>query len=272
MNKADLLYKELVEDIQKNGSWDKGEQVRTKYADGSPAYTKHIFGKQIVFEEGEIPLLTTKFVGWKTATKEMYLFWVKQTTLAADFEELACTIWREWYGHYTTGYGIGKSYGYQLKKYKQVEELIYQIENNPQSRRLMTSFWSPEDIGEKALQECAMQTTWNVVNGKLELILYSRSLDVALGCPYNWIQYWILLQWVAQATGYKAGRFIHQIGNAHYYDRHEELLLQQIQGESHDQPIFELNKEVNDFFSFKPDDVKIKEYKHNGKFEYEVAI
>ncbi|RKJ68598.1 thymidylate synthase [Butyricicoccus sp. 1XD8-22] len=163
------------------------------------------------------------------------------------------------------------AYRYKLSQ-NQVVDLINNIKNNPLSRRLMTSFWNDADVKEKALQECAMQTTWNVRDGKLDLLLYSRSVDTALGLPYNWIQYWFLLQLVAKSTGYKAGRFIHQMGNVHYYDRHEDLLLKQIENTTYEQPTFKITDEDKDFFSFTLDDISIENYINGGKYPYEVAI
>lgn len=549
LNKADKIYNELVKEIYEEGVWDKGENVRTVYSDGTPAYTKSVFGKQVVFEEGEIPLLTSKFVGWKTALKEMLLFWSHQTVKKEDFEAWNVRIWDEWFKEDGT---LGKSYAYQFesrperkivkvkpiikehhgkilpikfegkltpnwdckdyyvgktihtdnfgeftvidvysknnediamiqfenslstreikrsrltagskkeikdnfsrtlfgvgylgnyekfkrdkffKKYfqvwtsmisrcyepnnenyekhysgngvfvderwhsfenflldmkiipqyfiareaefkdfeldkdyfgsncysvdtcvwlpkrennlyrktskpfiainkeknickifltttelkreldldtgdasrylngksrtktvkgfhleyiednvflyryslssNQVVDLIKNIKESPMSRRLMSSFWNDSEVDEKALQECAMQTTWNVRDGKLDLLLYSRSVDSMLGLPYNWIQYWFLLQMMSQATGLKAGRFIHQMGNVHYYDRHEKVLLQQLESEIYEQPEFWINPDVDDFFQFSPEDIEIKGYKHGGRFFYEVAI
>ncbi|RKJ71812.1 hypothetical protein D7X33_22010, partial [Butyricicoccus sp. 1XD8-22] len=112
MSKVDQIYKDLILDIYNNGVWDKDGEVRTKYEDGSPAYTKSTFGKQVVFEEGDIPLLTTKHVGWKTAFKEMYLFWIQQTVKKEDFDKLNVRVWDEWFLPNDT---LGKSYAYQFE-------------------------------------------------------------------------------------------------------------------------------------------------------------
>lgn len=272
MSRADEIYNELINDIYENGVWDKDGNVRTKYEDGSPAYTKSIFGRQVRFKKGEVPIITTKFVGNKTAFKENWVFYVLQSHLAETFEQNNVTIWREWYKEIDGEYGIGRSYGYQLKKYKQIENLIYNLKNHPYSRRHLISFWNEEDKQYKALQECAWAVQFNVRNGQLDMLLIQRSVDSALGLPYNWSGYYSILLMLAQATGYEVGEFIHQMGNIHYYDRHEELLLQQIKGNQHPQPKVKLNEEINDFFDFTPNDYKVENYIHNGKFEYEVAI
>jgi thymidylate synthase len=120
--------------------------------------------------------------------------------------------------------------------------------------------------------ECVWAVQFNVRKGKLDMLLIQRSVDSALGLPYNWSGYYSILLMLAQVTGYKVGEFTHQMGNIHYYDRHEELLLKQVQGEAHEQPTVIINPEIKDFFDFTPSDYKVENYKHNGKFEYEVAI
>lgn len=546
MTQADKQYKILIEDILKNGVSDEGSDVRTVWADGSPAHTVSSFGKQIEFDGSELPILTTKRVAWKTAIKEMLLFWVRQTTQEKDFNEENVSIWAEWFkdgnlgrsyayqfeSHrhhnreiikvdtitktkpvtlpptynmerlevnklctdelcgniidsqnsgkfivldifnndkehnylkmakvqfletgYTTvitkenakkgkakdlyfrrvcgvGYegdvssvknyakdeisklrnrwtsmlkrcydssnnryhrygGIGvfvdsewhsfenylrdirslpqfslareKSFsGYNLdkdyynsncysketcvwlsvkdnitytrkpiilisdsgkeelflnisdaeKKYSlhnlssiladkvghktskgytakyvddgntyryelsrnQVNELLYNIKNNPQSRRLMTSFWNFADVDKKQLQECAWATNWNVSNGKLDLILIQRSVDTVLGQPFNWFQYSVLQHMIAHVSGLEVGKFIHQTGNVHVYTRHIEDIAKQIEREQFEAPQLWINPEVKNFYDFTIEDFKLIGYKHGEKIPYEVAI
>lgn len=162
-------------------------------------------------------------------------------------------------------------YRYELSS-NQVVDLINNIKNNPSSRRLLTNFWNDADVKKKALQECAYGTEWNVRDGKLDLILIQRSGDIGLGVPFNWIQYWILLNMVAQVCGLEVGDFIHQMGNLHYYDRHEATLMEQIQAEQYELPTFKINTEVKDFFDFTHEDIQFINYQ-SGKFmPMEVAI
>lgn len=537
MSIADVKYKELIKDIYENGSWDSDKEVRAKYADGTPAYCKSVFGKQIIFEEDELPLLTCKKMFPITAIKEMILFWIHQTVKKEDFESLNCKVWNEWflqdgtlgksyayqfetqpnkklvevaprvlefqeadksfikiqeliapnnradstyigkiqnsegYGSYkildynnqyftiqflNTGYiananvatiskqeaikdpfhkyffGVGflglqdfniskeerdkhyrrwfymlkrcydssdvnyPNYGqknifvekswfsftqyvkdikkipqyfvakrdnffdwdldkdyfssncyskhtcawlmsgenlvyrnsptpfylihpsgckelflsckdaekkynlscldkvirgersqnrgftvelatfnnplrYELSK-NQVTDLLHNIINNPSSKRLMTSFWNYTDVTEKALQECAMQTTWHVRGNTLDLLLYSRSGDLGLGIPFNWFQYKVLQLFVAHCTGYRPGRFIHQIGNLHYYDRHEETLLHQISLEEFSEPKLFITSSSSDFFNLSISDIQLSDYVHGPFLPMEVAI
>lgn len=465
MSIADKKYKELILDIYNNGTWDSGKEVRAKYADGTPAYCKSVFGRQIIFEEDELPLVTCKKMFPITSLKEMYLIWIKQTNKIQDFKDINCHIWNEWELKDGT---LGKSYSYQFesevnniitvnqrivnldykptnevalssflstnkfktfpfyniwkniinrchnikkdnykyygqlgifihkdwlnfetfcedlkkvpqyqlalrenfigweldkdyfkancyslntcvwlrsndnKKYmktvrpikiifkdnsekifltisevknylgfpttsihrwlhggsipnkvkilsisyiedgkiyrkalskNQIKELLYNLVNNPTSRRLMTSFWNFKDVQEKALMECAWTTQWNIRGNSLDLMLIQRSADVGLGVPFNWFQYKALQILVSHCTGYKPGRFIHQMGCVHYYDRHEEDILKVLDLPEYDQPCLTLdtNKGIN-FFDYSWEDFKIQDYQHGPHIPFEIAI
>ena len=275
MSIADQKYKQLIKDIHMNGTWDKDQPVRTKYADGTPAYTKSLFGYQVIFEEGEVPLVTCKKMFPITALKELILFWVKQTVKKEDFDKANVSIWDEWMipeGKYKDTLGMSYAAQFQKGDRNQVVELINQIKTNPTSRRLMTSFWDFENVENKALQECAWATQWNVREGKLDLILVQRSVDTGLGICFNWYQYYALLTLVAHCTGYKVGRFIHQMGNVHYYDRHEESMLNLLKSEEYEQPQIEVVADHTEFFNMTHKDIKITNYKHGYFLPLEVAI
>lgn len=273
MSIADVKYKELIQRIRDEGVWDSenGEIVRAKYKDGTSAFSKKVFGHQVVFEKGQIPLVTSKKVFTTTAIKEMLLFWCEQTVCKKDFERENVKIWDEWMLPDGT---LGMAYAAQFQKgdRNQVDELIYEIKNNSQSRRLMTCFWDFENIHRKALQECCWFTQWNVQNGQLDLLIHSRSLDVGLGCCFNWFQYSVLQHLVAQVCGLDVGKFIHQIGNAHYYDRHEEVLLSQLGLPEYEQPTLSVSKELKDLRSAKLSDIELLGYKCGINLPMEVAI
>lgn len=271
MSVADLKYNALIEDVMISGVWDVGQDVRAKYADGTPAHSKNLFGYQVKFEEGELPLVTSAKVFTTTAIKEMLLFWVHQTVQKKDFDDWNCKIWDEWFKSDGT---LGQSYAAQFQKgdRNQVAELLYNIKYNPTSKRLMTSFWDFENAPDKALQECAWATQWFVRDGKLDLILIQRSLDVGLGCKFNWFQYSALQHLIAHASGLRVGSFTHQIGVAHYYDRHESILLNQLSLPQFEQPILRINPNLTDFWSAKPSDFILSEYEHGPHLPMEVAI
>lgn len=273
MSFADKVYKDLVHEILINGTWDYGEDVRTKYVDGSTANAKSVFGYQVKFPKGVVPLITTKKVYTQTAIKEMLLFWVHQTVKKEDFDKWNVKIWDEWMLPDGT---LGESYAAQFQKGQrnQVVELLDGIKNTPKSRRLMTSFWDFENVHKKALQECAWATQWDVRKGDLNLILMQRSVDTACGLPFNWWQYYVLQCLIARCSGLEVGEFTHQMGNVHYYCRHEELLLKQVQ-----EPMYEtdvkvlINETLDDFFKTELSDIVLENFKcSNKKFNYEIAI
>lgn len=273
MSIADQKYKDLIREIHRNGVWDKDEpcDVRARYKDGSPAYSKGIFGVQVKFEKGELPLLTCKKVFTKTAINEMICIWIKQTNVIQDFRDMQVNAWNEWELPDGT---MGLSYGAQLQKgwKNQLDELIKNIETNWTSRRLMTSFWDFENVEKKALQECAWATTWRVRKGELDLILISRSSDVGLGLVWNWFQYSVLQHVIAHVTGLDVGTFTHQIGDAHYYDRHEDVLLKQLDLPEFDEPHLVIRDGLRNIYDLVADDVEVVNYQHGDYLKMEIAI
>ena len=285
MTKFDHIYKDIVLDIINNGKMQKGN-VRAKYADGTPAYTKYIHGVNFVIEPDELPILQSKRVAWKTALVEMEWIWQEMSNDLDWLQERDCHIWDEW--EIKEGFWngtIGKSYGYQLrdklrkineKWFNQVEYVIHQIKNNPQSRRILTTLYNVEDLKDMALEPCVYETQWEVDDDDyLILHVRQRSADMALGISFNLLQYSALHRLMAKSTGKKLGNMYWNIGNAHIYDRHLELLEKQVTAD-----ISELEKEKpvlnlpdgSSFFESPLSQATIKNYHHNGNFKYEVAI
>lgn len=154
----------------------------------------------------------------------------------------------------------------------QVDYLLYSLKKNPYSRSIKTTLWSVEDLQYMALQPCVYETHWQLFDGKLALTVNIRSSDQALGLPYNIFQYSILHKMIAQVTGHEVGELCFNIDNAHIYDRHLELIEEQIKGETHELPTVWINPNVTSFYDFTMDDIKVENYKHNGSFKYEIAI
>ena len=285
MTKFDHIYKDIVLDIINNGKMQKGN-VRAKYADGTPAYTKYIHGVNFVIEPDELPILQSKRVAWKTALVEMEWIWQEMSNDLDWLQERDCHIWDEW--EIKEGFWngtIGKAYGYQLrdklrkineKWFNQVEYVIHQIKNNPRSRRILTTLYNVEDLKDMALEPCVYETQWEVDDDDyLILHVRQRSADMALGSVINVLQYSVLHRLMAKSTGKKLGNMYWNIGNAHIYDRHLELLEKQVTAD-----ISELEKEKpvlnlpdgSGFFESPLSQATIKNYHHNGNFKYEVAI
>ncbi|AKF96262.1 thymidylate synthase [Brevibacillus laterosporus] len=261
MSQADIQYLALVEDILENGYYDNN---RT----GIP--TKKLFGKLLSYDlQKEFPILTTKFVAFKTAVKELLWIYKHQSNDVRLLQEMGVRVWDEWAKEDGT---IGKAYGYQVAKHKQIDKLIDGLKNDPQGRRHIISLWDMNDLEEMALQPCAFQTMWDVADGYLNCTLVQRSGDMGLGIPFNTTQYAVLIHMIAQVTGLKPGRFQHYINNAHIYENHFEGLRTQLTREAYPAPTFWINPEITDFYDFTPDDVKLIDYKHQPKIAMEVAV
>lgn len=300
MAQVDNIYNNLVKEIYNEGVWDKNEKVRTKYADGTPAYTKSIIGKQVVFQAEDFPMITTKKVTYRSLFAELWWIWFSRSNEVSKLKEMGSSVWDEWEKEDGT---IGSSYGYVLNKdvrnyeyqsiistnetktlsvkINQVNYLLNQLRENPNSRRHIVSLWSPEDLDGGSLEPCVWSSQWIVQEGKLHLIVNQRSADLALGVNFNWTQYKLLQMIIAKISDLEIGTMTWNFGHLHYYDRHEELLLKQIQGEQYNQPTIKLaDKSVLEFFMYakepSKEDLKtllfIEDYQHNGVFKYEVAI
>ncbi|MER2006525.1 MAG: thymidylate synthase [Psychrobacillus sp.] len=298
MNHADRQYKFLVDTIHRVGTWDKYQNVRTKWADGTPAYTKSWMGLKMTFDNSEVPIITTKHVAWKTAIKELLWIWQMKSNRVQDLRDMGVNIWNEWELKDGT---IGKAYGYQLGKKNrrydidktnlealnvklpvqinngkfildQVDYLIQELINNPSSRRHITTLWNPDDLDDMSLTPCVYETQWHVKDGRLHLEVGCRSNDIALGNPFNVFQYNVLQRMIAQVVGLKLGNYNYRIGDVHYYERHEDALLEQVNRESFEAPTLWINPEVKNFYDFTIDDFKLINYQHGEKTNYEVAI
>lgn len=154
----------------------------------------------------------------------------------------------------------------------QVDYLLYSLKKNPYSRRIKTTLYCIEDLYDMALEPCVYETHWQLWDNKLHLTVNVRSNDYCLGNSYNVYQYSVLHKMIAQVSGLEVGTICFNIDSLHVYDRHVDKLKEQINGELHEQPTVWINPDVTSFYDFTIDDVKVENYKHNGKFKYEIAI
>ncbi|MNC02599.1 Thymidylate synthase 1 [compost metagenome] len=292
MSIFDIKYAEIVNNIIDNGMWDKDQNVRTKWADGTPAYTKSIICQQIQLNNGEkheVPILTTKKVAWKTAIHEILQFYKERTSNHEYLRKNNVKIWDEWT---RTDGTIGRAYGYQLGKpirtgkwktnpisgfttpiyTNQVHKLIDGIKNDPASRRHIITLMNIDDAWDMALQPCVWHSQWLVKEGKLHLIVGIRSNDMALGNPFNVFQYYVLQRMVAQVTGYEVGSITFNINDAHVYERHIEPIQEQMQREGFEAPELWINPEIKNFDDFTIDDFKLIGYEFHPSIKMEVAI
>lgn len=264
MSLADKEYLDIVENILDHGDFG---QNRT----GMPAYKLPHQIMQFDLEK-EFPILTTKFVAFKTAVKEILWIWQKQSNDVRVLQKWNCHVWDEWMREDGT---IGKAYGYQLAKYHQVDKLLKTLKENPESRRMVVSMWNVEDLPDMALQPCAFLTMWDVSsNGRLNCMLIQRSADMGLGVPFNMAQYAALVCMIAQVTGLRPGLFTHVLNNAHIYQNHVETMKVQLgrRNKAFPAPKLRLNPDIKNFYDFKPEDIVLENYEHLGKLPMKVSV
>lgn len=265
MSYADEVFIKNCKDILENGFSTENEKVRPVWEDGTPAYTIKKFGVVNRYDlSKEFPILTLRYTNWKAAIDEMLWIWQKKSNRV---EDLNSHIWDSWMGEDGT---IGKAYGYQLgikHEYKegmfdQVDRVLYDLKNNPYSRRIMTNIYNFQDLHEMNLYPCAYSMTFNVVDGKLNAILNQRSQDTLAANNWNVVQYSVLVHMFAQVSGLEVGELVHVISDMHIYDRHIPLIEKLIEREPLPAPKFEINKDIKNFYDFTIDDFNIVDYKH----------
>ena len=265
MSIADEIFKANCKDIIENGYSTEKEKVRPHWEDGTAAYTLKRFGVVNRYDlQKEFPILTLRFTNWKAAIDEILWIWQKKSN---KISELNSHIWDEWAGEDGT---IGKAYGYQLgvkHKYKegefdQVDRVLYDLKNNPYSRRIMTNIYTFSDLNEMNLYPCAYSMTFNVTDGKLNAILNQRSQDTLMANNWNVVQYAVLVHMFAQVSGLEAGELVHVISDMHIYDRHVEMVKELLNRPSLPAPKFTMNKEIKNFYDFTVDDFNLEGYEY----------
>ena len=249
-------YLNLLQDILDNG---------TVKDDRTGTGTKSIFGHQMRFnlEEG-FPLITTKKLHLKSIIHEL-LWFLKGDTNVHYLQENGVRIWNEWADE---NGDLGHVYGYQWRSWPdyngghidQIKEVIRQIKETPNSRRIIVSAWNVADLDKMNLPPCHLLFQFYVADGRLSLQLYQRSADTFLGVPFNIASYALLLMMVAQVTGLKAGDFVHTSGDTHLYLNHLEQARLQLTREPRPLPRMVINPDVKDLFDFKYEDFKLEDY------------
>ncbi len=263
MSKADVIFKNMCRDIIENGFSDEGQDVRPRWEDGTPAHTIKKFGVVNRYNlEEEFPILTLRPTYLKSAIDEILWIWQKKSN---NIKDLNSHIWDEWADEKGS---IGKAYGYQLgikHHYKegdfdQVDRVLFDLKNNPYSRRIITNIYNHQDLSEMNLYPCAYSMTFNVTEGKLNGILNQRSQDILAANNWNVCQYAALMHMFAQVSNLKVGEFVHVIADAHIYDRHIPIIKELIERESFDAPTLKINENVKNFYDFTPDDFVLENY------------
>lgn len=256
--------------------------------------------------EKEFPILTTKQVFFKNAITEMLWIYQEQSNDVRWLQERNNHIWDEWEiaedgkwkatqnvlenGHLVKkevvrefdkkyAHTIGTAYGWIVKRYHLIDELIDKIKNNPSDRRMIMSLWQNEFLNTAVLPSCVWSSEWDVTDGKINLFVHQRSCDVPLGLPFNITQYAVLLSLIASVTGLKPGKMYWSIKDAHIYVNQVDGIKEQIRRgkelEDLPAPTLWINPEIKDFYKFDNSkelkDIKIVNYKHHGKIEFKIT-
>ncbi|MBQ9708991.1 MAG: thymidylate synthase [Clostridia bacterium] len=276
MSYADKVFIQNCKDIIENGVWDTELDVRPRWLDGTPAHTVKKFCVVNRYDlTKELPILTVRKTAFKSAIDEILWIWQKKSN---NVNDLNSHIWDSWADE--TG-SIGKAYGYQLgvkHKYKegefdQVDRVLYDLKNNPASRRIMTNIYTYADLHEMHLYPCAYSMTFNVSGNVLNGILNQRSNDMVVANNWNVVQYSVLLMMLAQVSGLKAGELVHVIADAHIYDRHSPTLEKMFENPQFEAPKLTINPEIKNFYDFTVDDFVLEGYEATPlKERLEVAV
>lgn len=276
MSIADGIFIQNCKDIISSGVWDTDRPVRPRWEDGAPAHTIKKFGVVNSYDlSAEFPILTLRQTRLDNAVDELLWIWQKKSS---NVHDLNSHIWDAWADE--TG-SIGKAYGYQLGvlhhypegDMDQVDRVLFDLKNNPASRRIMTNLYNHADLSEMRLYPCAYSVTFNVSGNRLNAVLNQRSQDMLVANNWNVCQYAVLLHMLAQVSGLVPGTLLHVIADAHIYDRHVSLVEELISRAPYDAPAFSLDGGISDFYKFSVDSVSLYDYRFHGSLgRIQVAV
>lgn len=261
-------YLDLLRHIKTHGTI-KGDRTGTG--------TISTFGYQMRFDLSQVfPLLTTKKLHLRSIIYEL-LWFLRGETNIQYLHDHKVTIWDEWAD---ANGELGPIYGYQWRSWPtpdgghidQITQLIDQIRNNPNSRRLIVSAWNVAEIDKMALPPCHSLFQFYVADGKLSCQLYQRSADVFLGVPFNIASYALLTMMIAQVTGLTPGDFVHTLGDAHIYLNHQEQVEEQLSRTPRPLPTMKLNPEVKSIFDFQYEDFTLEGYDPYPTIKAPIAV
>ena len=290
-------YHDLMRHVLANG---------TKKEDRTGTGTISVFGHQMRFNLAEgFPLITTKKVHLKSVIIEL-LWFLQGSTNIEYLAKNGVRIWDDWpYAAYKKSPDFGREdirqfasrvaeepdfaakwgelgpvYGYQWRSWPtpdgrhvdQISQIIHQIKNNPDSRRIIVSAWNPGQIDQMALPPCHAFFQFYVADGKLSCQLYQRSADIFLGVPFNIASYALLVMMVAQVTGLELGDFVHTFGDAHIYLNHLDQVNEQLGRDFRPLPQMKLNPEVKNILDFTYEDFELVGYDPHPHIKGEVAV
>ncbi|MFC4347565.1 thymidylate synthase [Kordiimonas lipolytica] len=261
-------YLDLLARIRREGTF-KGDRTGTG--------TYSVFGHQMRFNLADgFPMVTTKKLHLRSIIHEL-LWFIAGDTNIKYLKDNGVSIWDEWADEHGD---LGPVYGHQWRSWPapdgttidQITNLVDQIKNNPNSRRLIVSAWNVADVDHMALPPCHCLFQFYVADGKLSCQLYQRSADVFLGVPFNIASYALLTHMMAQVCDLEVGDFVHTFGDAHLYSNHIEQADLQLSREPLPLPTLSLNPDVKDLFAFTFDDIRIDGYEAHSHIKAPVAV
>jgi len=264
MSRADEIFIANCRDILDNGVWDTDREVRPRWEDGTPAHTIKKFGIVNRYDlSREFPILTLRRTYWKSAIDELLWIWQAKSNNVRDLRTRVWDAWADENG------SIGKAYGYQLGvkhhypegDMDQVDKVLWDLKNNPASRRIMTNIYTFADLSEMALYPCAYSMTFNVSGNTLNAILNQRSQDMLAANNWNVVQYSVLALMLAQVSGLQPGELVHVIADAHIYDRHVPAVEKLLANDPKPAPAFRIDPDVKDFYAFTRDSFSMENYR-----------
>jgi thymidylate synthase len=261
-------YLELMRHVRDHGN---------RKEDRTGTGTLSVFGHQMRFDLGEgFPLVTTKKCHLKSIIHEL-LWFLSGDTNISYLQDNGVRIWNEWADEEGN---LGPVYGYQWRSWPaaggrhidQISQVIDQIRNTPDSRRIIVSAWNVGEIDNMALPPCHMMFQFYVADGKLSCQLYQRSADIFLGVPFNIASYALLTMMIAQVCELAPGDFVHTLGDAHLYTNHLEQTDEQLSRKPYPLPVMKINPEVRSIFDFKFEDFELVGYEAHPHIKAAVSV
>jgi thymidylate synthase len=261
-------YLDLMQHVKTNG---------IKKTDRTGTGTLSVFGYQMRFDLAQgFPVVTTKKLHLRSIIHEL-LWFLKGDTNVKYLHDNKVTIWDEWADE---NGNLGPVYGYQWRSWPtpdgqhidQITQVIEQIKNTPDSRRLIVSAWNVGELDKMALPPCHAFFQFYVADNKLSCQLYQRSADIFLGVPFNIASYALLTLMIAQVTDLSPGEFIHTLGDAHLYLNHLEQAEEQLSRKPYPLPVMKLNPDIRSVFDFSFDDFELVGYQSDPHIKAPVAV
>jgi thymidylate synthase len=261
-------YLDLLRDVLDNGA-EKSDRTGTG--------TRSLFGRQLRFDlAGGFPLVTTKKLHTRSIVHEL-LWFLRGETNIAYLKENGVSIWDEWAD---ANGDLGPIYGYQWRSWPtpagehidQITQVMDQIRNNPDSRRMIVSAWNVADVPKMKLPPCHALFQFYVADGKLSCQLYQRSADIFLGVPFNIASYALLTHMMAQQAGLDVGDFVWTGGDCHLYSNHMEQVELQLSRAERPLPQLVIKRKPDSLYDYQFDDFEIAGYDPHPAIKAPVAV